>query len=50
MPDCPQKMTFADMRDMSVRGILIDCADYNCSHSVATSGDRRRRAAGLQLE
>jgi hypothetical protein len=23
------------MRDMGVRGILIYCADYRCSHSVA---------------
>jgi len=38
MPDRPQKITFAEMRDMGVRG----CADYRCSHSVAISGDDRR--------
>jgi hypothetical protein len=28
-----QKITFAKMRDMGVRGVLIYCADYRCSHS-----------------
>jgi hypothetical protein len=36
----PTKITFADMRDMGVRGLLIYCADYKCSHSIAISGDR----------
>jgi hypothetical protein len=27
------------MRDMGVRGILIYCADYHCSHSLAISAD-----------
>jgi hypothetical protein len=36
----PQKITFAEMRDMGVRGLLIYCADYRCSHSIAISGDR----------
>jgi hypothetical protein len=40
MPDRPQKITFAEMRDMGVRGVLIYCADYRCSHSIAISGDR----------
>jgi hypothetical protein len=35
----PQKITFAEMRDSSVRGFLIYCADYRCSHSIAISGD-----------
>jgi hypothetical protein len=26
--DRPQKITFAEMRDMGVRGVLIYCADY----------------------
>ena len=39
MPDRPQKITFAEMRDMGVRGILIYCQDYKCSHSLAISGD-----------
>jgi hypothetical protein len=37
----PQKIiTFGDMRDMGVRGVLVYCADYHCSHSVALSADR----------
>jgi hypothetical protein len=28
------------MRASGVRGILIYCADYKCSHSTAISGDR----------
>ena len=39
MPERPQKITFAEMRDMGVRGLLIYCADYRCSHSIAISGD-----------
>jgi hypothetical protein len=39
MPDHQQKITFAEMRDMGVRGLLIYCADYRCSHSIAISGD-----------
>jgi hypothetical protein len=40
MSDRPQKITFADMRDMGVRGLLIYCSDYKCSHLVTPSGDR----------
>jgi hypothetical protein len=36
----PQKITFAEMREMGVRGVLVYCADYRCSHSIAISGDR----------
>jgi hypothetical protein len=36
----PQKITFGDMREMGVRGVLIYCADYHCSHSIALSADR----------
>jgi hypothetical protein len=36
----PQKITFGDMREMGVRGVLIYCADYHCSHNVAMSADR----------
>jgi hypothetical protein len=28
------------MREMGVRGVLVYCADYHCSHSVALSADR----------
>jgi hypothetical protein len=27
--DRPQKITFAEMRDMGVRGLLVYCADYH---------------------
>jgi hypothetical protein len=30
-----RKITFAETRDMGVRGILVYCADYQCSHSIA---------------
>jgi hypothetical protein len=36
----PTKITFAEMRDTGVRGILIYCADYHCSHSMAISADQ----------
>jgi hypothetical protein len=35
----PTKITFAEMRDMGVRGILIYCSDYKCSNSTVISGD-----------
>ena len=35
MPDRPQKITFADMRDMGVRGLLIYCSDYKCRHPAS---------------
>ena len=38
--DRPTKITFAEMRDMGVRGLLIYCQDYRCSHSLAISADR----------
>jgi hypothetical protein len=40
MSDRPQKITFAEMRDMGVRGVLIYCADYKCSHSIALMADQ----------
>jgi hypothetical protein len=33
------KITLADMRASSVRGVSIHCA-YRCSHSIAISADR----------
>jgi hypothetical protein len=35
-----QKITFADMREMGVRGILVYCSDYKCSRLITMSGDR----------
>jgi hypothetical protein len=34
----PVKITFAQMRNSGVRGILVYCSDYKCSHSLAISG------------
>jgi hypothetical protein len=39
-PAYPGKITFAEMRASGVRGLLIYCADYHCSHSIALSEDR----------
>ena len=39
MTDRPTKITFVEMRDMGVRGLLVYCADYSCSHSLAISAD-----------
>jgi hypothetical protein len=33
--------TFGEMRDSGVRGILVYCADYHCSYSVAMSAEHR---------
>jgi hypothetical protein len=30
----PQKITFGDMRESGVRGVLVYCWDYKCSHSI----------------
>ena len=38
--DRPIKITFADMRAAGVRGILVYCCDYRCSHSIALMADR----------
>src|SRR5205807_2395313 len=35
-----KKITFGEMRSSGVRGLLIYCADYHCSHSIAISGDQ----------
>jgi hypothetical protein len=39
MTDLPTKITFAELRDMGVCGILVYCADFRCSHCVAMSAD-----------
>ena len=43
VPSRPIKITFADMRDMGVRGLLIYCSDYKCSHLITMSGDQMGR-------
>jgi hypothetical protein len=30
----PDKITFGEMRQMGVHGVLIYCSDYTCSHSI----------------
>jgi hypothetical protein len=35
-----QKITFGEMRASGVRGVLIYCSDYKCSHSIEMSADR----------
>src|ERR1700687_3654247 len=35
-----QKITLGEMRASGVRGLLIYCSEYRCSHSTAISGDR----------
>jgi hypothetical protein len=39
--DRPQKITFAEMRDMGVRGVFFYCADHCCSQSVRLSYGKR---------
>ena len=36
----PQKITFGEMRSTGVRGILVYCADYHCSRSIAIGADQ----------
>jgi hypothetical protein len=36
----PEKITLGEMRASGVRGLVVFCADYHCSHSMAISGDR----------
>jgi hypothetical protein len=35
----PQKITFGELRSCGVRGLLIHCADYKCSHSIEMMAD-----------
>jgi hypothetical protein len=35
-----QKITFGEMREMGVRGLLVYCSDYKCSRWAAITGDR----------
>jgi hypothetical protein len=35
----PVKITFAAMHASGMRGLLVYCCDYKCSHSLAISGD-----------
>jgi hypothetical protein len=44
MNERAQNITFTEMREMGVRGVLLVCGDYKCSHSIARprvpAGDR----------
>ena len=40
MSDPVQKITFAEMRAAGVRGVLVYCSDYRCSHSTRLAADR----------
>jgi hypothetical protein len=40
MIERPQKITFGEMRSTGARGILVYCADFHCSHSIATGADQ----------
>ena len=35
-----QKITLGEVREIGVRGVLVYCSDYHCSHWTAISGDR----------
>jgi hypothetical protein len=36
----PSKITFAQTRAAGVRGVLVYCSDYRCSHSTSLDADR----------
>jgi hypothetical protein len=31
----PQKITLGEMRESGLRGLLVNCSDYKCSHYIA---------------
>jgi hypothetical protein len=45
-----QKITLGEMRESGVRGLLVYCSDYRCSHLVKLrSPDVDRRAKSIRL-
>jgi hypothetical protein len=38
--DRPTKISFGEMRSSGVRGVLVYCADYRCSHYIAVTADQ----------
>jgi hypothetical protein len=38
-PGRRQEITFGELRSTGVRGVLVYCADYKCSHVVAMDTD-----------
>ena len=49
MTDRPQKITFAEMRESGVRGILGYYADYRCSHQTNASTQPAIEAASTSI-
>ena len=47
MRNRPVKIPFAELRGSGIRGLLVYCADYRCSHSVALLADRWPSDASL---
>ncbi len=39
MTTYPQKITFAELREMGVDEVLIYCADYRCGHHIEINAD-----------
>ncbi len=35
-----EKITLGEMREMGVRGLLLYCSDYRCSHSIRPGAER----------
>jgi len=42
-----QKITLGEMREMGIRGVLVYCSNFHCSHWIAISGDRWADHIGL---
>jgi len=49
MSDRSEKITFAAMRASGVRGLLVYCCDYQCSRSLAISGDPWPEISGFPI-
>jgi hypothetical protein len=40
MTTYPQKITFGELRETSVREVWVFCRDHRCSHSTTLNADR----------
>ena len=47
MVERPVKITFAEMRDSGVRGILVHCSGCTCGHSIALMADDDLRLSDI---
>jgi hypothetical protein len=45
----PQKIALGEMRFSGVRGLLVYCPDYHCSHWTAISGDNWPMTSGFPV-